>query len=151
MKFSVLLLCALSLFAAPAFAGGDDIVGVWLDSGKDAKIQIFKCGQKYCVKVVWMIEPVYPPNSSYGPPGHIKVDRSNPDPAQRSTPILGLQMMRDFEYDGAGFWKNGVVYDPDNGKTYSARMSMVSPKVLNLRGYIGISLFGRTEVWTRAD
>ncbi|MGA3213302.1 MAG: DUF2147 domain-containing protein [Terriglobales bacterium] len=151
MKIALFLLLVLVLVVTPGFAASDDIVGVWLDTGKDAKIQIFKCGQKYCGKIVWLIEPRYPANSPYGPPGQNKVDRSNPDPALRKTPLLDLQMMRDFEYDGAGLWKNGTVYDPDNGKTYSARMTMDSPNQLNLRGYIAFSIFGRTEVWTRTN
>lgn len=149
MKVALLLLFVLILAVTPGFAAADDILGVWLDTGKDARIQIFKCGDKYCGKIVWLIEPKYPPNSPYGPSGQDKVDRSNPDPAMRKAPLFGLQMMRDFQYDGAGTWRNGLVYDPDNGKTYAARMAMSSPTQLNLRGYIGFSIFGRTEVWTR--
>jgi uncharacterized protein (DUF2147 family) len=57
--------------------------------------------------------------------------------------------MNDFVFVGDGLWENGTVYDPKNGRTYSGRMTLVSPTQLNLRGFIGISLIGRTVIWTR--
>ena len=52
-------------------------------------------------------------------------------------------------YDGDGLWKKGTIYDPDNGKTYKCKLRLVSDDVLNVRGYIGVSLIGRTSQWTR--
>ena len=74
--------------------------------------------------------------------------RENPDEALRDRPILGLQIMSDFEYDGNDKWKKGTIYAPDDGKTYKSKMSL-SEDVLKVRGYIGISMLGRTEEWTR--
>ena len=54
-------------------------------------------------------------------------------------------------YDGPGEWKGGDIYDPESGKTYSSYMFLKDKNTLKVRGYVGISLFGRTEVWTRAN
>ena len=52
--------------------------------------------------------------------------------------------------DGApGKWNGGWVYDPESGSTYKAEMQLNGPDVLKLRGFIGMSWFGRTETWTR--
>lgn len=139
------LLIAASLFAA----GPDDVLGVWLNQEKDAKIEIVKCGEKYCGKVVWLKEPNYPPDSKEGIPGTPKLDHNNPHPVLRKAPVIGLQIMRDFTFAGDDLWKSGKVYDPKNGKTYSGKMTLVSPTELHLRGFIGISLLGRTATWTR--
>ncbi|HXY53993.1 MAG TPA: DUF2147 domain-containing protein [Nitrospirota bacterium] len=141
---------ALPLVATFVYAAGaDDILGVWNNEEKDAKIEIFKCGEKYCGKIVWLKEPNYLEGSNEGPPGAPRLDRNNPDPTQRARPVMGLRIMHDFAYTGDRLWKGGKVYDPKNGKTYSGKMTLVSPGQLNLRGFIGISIIGRTAVWTR--
>ncbi|MHB8844233.1 MAG: DUF2147 domain-containing protein [Nitrospirota bacterium] len=130
-------------------ANADDILGVWFNGEKDAQIEIFKCGEKYCGKIVWMKEPNYPAGEKDGVPGTPRLDHRNPDPAHRKDPVQGLQIVHDFVFAGDDRWKDGKVYDPKNGKTYSGKMTLVSPKQLDLRGFIGISLIGRTAVWTR--
>ena len=145
-----IVVMALLLIAASAFAAkGDEILGVWNNQEKDAKIEIFKCGDKYCGKVVSLKEPNYPADSKDGVPGTPRLDHHNPDPALRPRPIIGLQIVNNFVFAGDNLWKDGTVYDPKKGKTYSGKMTLVSPTQLNLRGFIGISLIGRTAVWTR--
>lgn len=141
------LLCILMMSVANA--AGDDILGIWNNQEKDARIEIYKCGDKYCGKVVSLNEPNYPEGSKDGIPGTPKLDIENPDPKLRKTPIIGLDIVRGFVYDSDNKWVDGKVYDPENGKTYSGSMMLVSPRQLNLRGFIGISLIGRTAIWTR--
>jgi hypothetical protein len=72
-------------------------------------------------------------------------DTQNPDPALRTRKIIGLKFLWDFKYSPKkNRWKDGKVYDPKNGKTYSAKM-------LKMRGYIGISLLGRTAKFERVQ
>ncbi len=105
-KLAALFLVFLA--SASAFgAGGDDIVGVWLNQEKDARIEIYKCGEKYCGKVVWLKEPDYPEGSKDGAPGTPKLDHNNPDAALRKSPIIGLQIVRDFRYAGGDKWAGG--------------------------------------------
>ena len=150
LKPALLILVVTIATAAPLFAGGDDILGTWLNQDKDAKIEIFKCGNDYCGKIVWLKEPTYPAGSTEGTPGTSKIDYKNPDPAQRKVPLLNLQIVQGLQSSGDNVWKNGKIYDPDSGKTYSSKATLVSHDQLDLRGFIGISLLGRTEKWTRA-
>ena len=145
----LLLLCILSTATAVYAASGDDILGVWNNEEHDAKIEIFKCGGKYCGKIVSVKEPNYPADSKEGVPGTPRLDGKNPDSAKKTKPIIGLQIVSDFILDGKGVWKGGSVYDPKNGKTYRGKITLVSPNKLNLRGFVGITLFGRTTSWTR--
>ncbi len=149
-KIAIIVILQFVLAYGTALAtGGDDILGIWNNQEKDAKIEIFKCGEQYCGKIVSLKEPDYPADSKEGTPGTLKLDHHNPDPALRSRPIIGLQIVNGFVYAGGNLWKDGTVYDPKKGKTYSGKMTLKSPTQLNLRGFIGISLIGRTAIWTR--
>lgn len=139
----------LAMTTAAFAASPDDILGVWDNQEKDGKIEIFKCGEKYCGRIVWLKEPNYPLDSKEGMPGTPKLDHKNPDPELRKVPTMGLRIMHDFTFSDDTVWKGGKVYDPKSGNTYSGKMTLVSPTQLKLRGFIGISLFGRTDVWTR--
>jgi uncharacterized protein (DUF2147 family) len=148
---SLLFISLLSVSASTATfaAGADDILGLWFNGEKDARIEIAKCAEKYCGKIVWLKDPNYPDGSKDGAPGTPKLDHNNPDGSLKKAPIIGLQIVSDFIYDSENIWKDGRVYDPKNGKTYKGKMTLVSPNQLDLRGYIGISIIGRTTSWTR--
>ena len=128
----------------PAQTRADDIVGIWLTAGKEAaKIQIFKYEEKYYGKIVWLKNPTVK--------GSAKVDRNNPVKSKRTNPVLGLVLLNGFKFNGEDEWKEGNIYDPGSGKTYEAFMYLKDRNTLKLRGFIGISFFGRTETWTRAQ
>ncbi|RYZ99108.1 MAG: DUF2147 domain-containing protein [Sphingobacteriaceae bacterium] len=128
-----------------AFAAGnpDAVVGNWLTEGGKAKIYIYKNGNKYFGKIAWVEKP-------NDPNGHPKLDKNNPDKALRNKPIVGLVLLRNFEYTGKNVWENGNIYDPESGKDYSCTMTLLDANKLEVRGYIGISLLGRSQTWTRA-
>jgi uncharacterized protein (DUF2147 family) len=122
----------------------DDIAGIWLTNGDDqAKIQIYKSGDKFYGKIIWLKNPLLN--------GSPKVDKNNPDKTKRTNPIIGLALLSGFKFNGDDAWKGGLIYDPQNGKTYSCNISLKDKNTLKVRGYIGISLLGRTEVWTRSN
>jgi len=77
-----------------------------------------------------------------------RLDDKNPDPDLRNRPLLGLQIIHDLQKSDETKWK-GRIYDPNSGKTYKCTLTLTDKDTLKLRGYIGISLLGRTEVWTR--
>lgn len=121
---------------------GDRILGIWQTGSGKGRISITRYGEKYGGKIVWLREP----NDAAGKP---KVDDRNPDPAKRSAPKLGLNNLLGFTFEGNGEYGNGTIYDPENGKTYKCVMTLENDDALKVRGYIGISLIGRTDTWTR--
>jgi len=128
---------------ATAKAQTDQVEGLWYNDVKSGKILITKASDgKFYGKVVWLKEPL-----KNGKP---KVDELNADPKLRSRPRLGLQVLSGFVKDGDTKYTDGTIYDPLNGKTYSCNMTYKG-QTLAIRGYIGISLFGRTTVWSRAE
>lgn len=143
-------LCTLlPLSPGPAFASGPDaILGIWYSEEKTSKIEVVRCGEEYCGDVVWLKDPVYPQGAKEGTPGTPYLDHNNPNPEFRASPLLGLRIMRGFRF-AEGAWSGGTIYDPKNGKTYRGKMTLASPTRLDLRGYVGIPLFGRTSHWSR--
>lgn len=121
-----------------------DVKGIWLNQDEDAKIEIFENGGKYYGKIVWLKTPIDPETNKP------KIDKNNPNPALRSRPTLGLEILKDFSFDGKSEWKNGTIYDPKSGKTYSCYIRMESINKLKIRGFIGVSMLGRTTYWTRS-
>ena len=139
-SFSLLILLLLS---SSAFAQkASDIEGTWVPSSAKANIRIYKTGDHYYGAIIWLKEPT---DSITGKP---KVDKKNPDLAKRNTPIMGYLLLKNFVYDD-GIWKGGTIYDPEEGKTYSCKITMKGANTLEVRGYVGISLIGRTDVWKR--
>jgi uncharacterized protein (DUF2147 family) len=139
-----------------AFADdGDAIVGLWLTAPNEedgnARVEISKEGGTYVGKIVWLEKPVYPPDDEEGMAGKEKMDRENPDPDLRNRPVKGLQIMSGFEYAGKNKWKKGTIYAPDDGKTYKCKVTLGDDGVLKVRGFIGFSMLGRTEEWTRFE
>lgn len=148
---AAIIFLILAGVATPLWGGNDDILGTWLNQKQDARIEIFKCGNDYCGKIVWLKVPLYPADSKEGRPGTPKIDTKNPDAALNKRPIMGLQIMDGLQFSGENLWKGGRIYDPDSGKTYNAKATLVSHSELDLRGFVGFSLIGRTEKWTRAS
>jgi uncharacterized protein (DUF2147 family) len=138
---SICCLLGLAVFASGK-ANPDDILGYWLSESGQAQIHIYKENDKYYGKIIWLKVPDDPKKG--GP----KKDDNNPDPAQRDKLILGSVILRDFKFND-GEWTGGRVYDPQNGKDYKCYMKLKDAKTMSMRGYVGVSLLGRTEIWTK--
>jgi uncharacterized protein (DUF2147 family) len=138
------LICFNAFSQAPA-PDGDRLTGIWEPSHGKARIKIDKIADKYFGKIVWLREPNDPATQQP------KVDKNNPDESMRQVPLKGYRILKDFTYKGAGEWVDGTIYDPENGSTYSCVIKMRDNNTLDIRGYIGIKTFGRTDVWKRLE
>jgi uncharacterized protein (DUF2147 family) len=73
---------------------------------------------------------------------------------RKDKPIVGMTILRDVKAsdDDKGMWEGGDILDPNNGKTYKVRIKPIDGgKKLEVRGYIGTPLLGRTQTWVRAE
>ncbi len=119
--------------------GNDPVVGKWKtvdDESGEAKsiVEIFKKSDgKYYGKITQLL--IKPENDKCV---NCKDDRKN-------KPLLGLEIIRGLSKSGDEF-TNGTITDPKNGKTYKCTITRSGDK-LNVRGYVGFSLLGRTQVW----
>jgi uncharacterized protein (DUF2147 family) len=121
----------------------DAVKGTWLNDAKDAKVEIYKTGDKYAGKIVWT-------KNMYEADGKtLKKDSKNSNETLRNRSILNLVILTGFTYDD-GEWINGEIYDPKNGKTYKSKMKL-SGSSLEIRGYVGSPVFGKTTSWTKVS
>ncbi len=122
----------------------NDVVGLWLNQDKDAHIKIYRDGENFMGKIIWLKNPI---DTLTGKP---KLDKHNPEDDLKKRPVDGLIIVRDFEFDvDDSEWEYGEIYDPKKGKTYSCEMNLEDMNTLKVRGYIGFSFIGRTVIWTR--
>jgi uncharacterized protein (DUF2147 family) len=131
----------LSFISVTALADG--IRGTWLTEDGDAAFTITDCGAQLCGRIVWL-------ESATDQSGSLRLDENNPDPTKQARRICGLALIRGFEPSGPDTW-DGSVYNPQDGKTYSGDITVLSEDRLKLRAYIGLPIFGRGETWTRTD
>lgn len=139
MKKIIISMILLAMPFAAAFA--QDVIGKWKLEDGTAIVEVYKSGDAYNGKIVWLANPT----EADGSPA---VDNNNPDPKLRSRQLIGLNMLSDLkktdkEYSG------GKIYDPGNGKTYNCSMK-VEGDVLKVRGSLDKKgLLGRTMDWFR--
>jgi len=131
-----MLFISTSVFAQTTEA--DKIIGSYMTEANKGKVTITKKDNKYFGTLVWTDKPD-------------ALDKNNPDEKQRKNKIAGKVILKDFVYTGNGTWENGTVYDPESGKTYSGKITLNKNGSLNMRGYVGVSMFGKTTVWTRVN
>ncbi|MCH7396754.1 DUF2147 domain-containing protein [Belliella sp. DSM 107340] len=116
----------------------NDVVGEWKNEKGDAKFKIYRKGDMFYGDIIW------------GTGGPTK-DVNNPDPAKKNRDLVGLTILNDFKFENKNLWSSGTIYEPKDGKTYSCKMTLKKPNQLEVRGFVGVSLFGRSETWTRID
>lgn len=132
----------LLMTASPVLANSSAIQGTWLSGDGDGLIGI---------KVTDTLLRGVILGSRADDPARPQTDVKNPDPELRDRPLIGLDLFNGFTYDGDGAWSGGSIYDPNSGKTYRCKLQLVDNNTLKVRGFIGISLLGRTEMWKRQD
>ncbi len=133
---------ALFILAWPVASTADvsDVKGTWLSGDGDGLIAVRVEGSRLSAKIL---------GSRSNQKDRPTTDVHNPDPMLRNRPLIGLELFEGFRYEGDGEWSGGTIYDPNNGKTYSCKLKLIGPDTLNVRGFIGISLIGRSETWKR--
>lgn len=139
------IICAIALlFLAASAAMAQDVVGKWkLDDGS-AIVEVYREGDVFNGKIVWLNEP----NMSDGTPA---VDVNNPDKSLRTRQIIGLNMLHGLKATEDGEYSGGKIYDPNNGKTYNCSMK-VEGNTLKVRGSLDKrGLLGRTMDWFRVE
>ncbi len=145
MKLFCLLWLAYGVFLPCAYAQPQTAAGLWKSiddhTGKaKALIRISEHDGVFEGK----IETILPTPGQEPNPVCSKCEGSLHD-----QPVLGMQILNGFRFDGE-MYNGGTILDPDNGKVYKSRMKLGEDgSTLDVRGYIGIPLLGRSQTWLR--
>ena len=151
----------LALFSG-CLAAAPSITGYWLketdDPLKSAVIEIYPDGDGFDGRVVRLKHPrfVEGETSVTGEVvpaervGTIKTDVLNPVEVLRDRPIEGMKIIDGFQRDDDRRWKGATIYNPEDGKTYACKAELSRDgQTLEVRGFIGFSLLGRSQTWQR--
>lgn len=118
-------------------------LGRWYAEGGAAEVEITECAAGLCGRVAHL-------RSSLDENGCALRDAYNPDPHERSRPVLGLEILAAAQRSAENTQEwSGTVYDPGSGRTYSCDIRVDGDDRLLLRGYVGVRLLGRTTTWIR--
>lgn len=133
---------SLTTLAAPAHAA--DPKGYWLTENKRSVIELYDCQNSagtLCGSIHWIIE------------GGMQFDEKNPDEAQRGRPLCGMGILTGLKQDANNpdEWQGGKVYKADDGDVYDAKLTIKDDNNLTMRGFMGVSLFGKSQDWTRVS
>ena len=113
---------AIALLSLPVFAQADGILGVWFNEEKDGKIEVYKKGNAYFGKIIWLEDNTNDDGSSP------RLDKNNDDPKKQKLPIIGLEIVKNLEWDEDDQeWDDGEIYDPKSGNNYSAYAKLENP------------------------
>lgn len=132
---------AFGLAAGQATAAEMDPRGFWMTENERSIIELYECGSGLCGRIAWIID------------GGMQYDTANPDESFHDRPLCGLDILWDFQPDSRSetLWTDGEIYKADDGDIYSARLRMITEQEMDVRGYVGITLFGSSQTWTRVD
>lgn len=144
----ITLLCIAAAGSVSA-QEADRILGVYRVIGETthelSNVRIYKSGDTYEAQIIWLEHP----DDANGNP---RLDALNPDPALRNVPADEIVIVRGLRYDARKKqWTGGTIYNPVDGKVYDAVAEFDSPDVLNMRGYVGKPIFGKTFEWKRLE
>lgn len=134
-------LAVLAFLATTGFALADDPSGTWrLDNGK-ITVKVRQCGGEVCANIVALKEPTYKD-------GTAKIDKYNKNAALRKRPLMGLAVLSNMKPAGDNTWK-GNIYNADDGRTYSATMTM-NGNTMKLQGCVA-GIFCKTNVFKKVN
>jgi uncharacterized protein (DUF2147 family) len=136
MKHLLAAAAITTLALGPALAAEPSPLGDWLVRDGYAHVRIDNCGGKMWGIIAWEKTPG-------------GVDKENPDPAKKSRPILGMPILMGLAPNGANKW-SGEIYNSQNGKMYSASISVVDENTLELEGCLFPNFLCQAQNWTRA-
>lgn len=138
--FRAVLLGALfavqAAHAQTAHVQASAVFGYWREPSGSI-LRIAPCGHELCIDIAAIIRGNHP-----------MTDTRNPDPRLRNRPLCGLRIGGGFTEVDPLHARGGHLYDPKSGRTYSGQMT-AEGNLLELRGYVGLPIFGRTETWVR--
>lgn len=127
--------------AAPVRAD-QGATGVWRMSNGKVTVKVLPCGAKLCGTVVALKKP----RDDKGRP---RLDKENPNPALRRRPVIGLTILSNMQANGQNYW-TGIIYNPDDGNTYSSNMQLQGPNTMRVQGCVA-SVFCKSMKFVRVN
>ena len=140
--------CLMTFTVGTAFAQTQDpAIGVWktIDDKTNQPASLIKIDQVNGVLEGTIIKTFPKPNET--PLVYCSLCKDD----RKDKPIVGMKIMTDLKQDQPGVWSGGKILDPKEGEVYKVKIATEDGKKMDVRGYIGVPLLGRTQVWYKAE
>jgi uncharacterized protein (DUF2147 family) len=143
-RSALVVLVGVLIAASAPYAASDSPVGYWETIDDDGKtptsiVQIFQEGDTLSGKILKIMKPGVDPKAlCVACTGDLK-----------DKPVVGLRFLWGVKKEGDD-WEGGSILDPDTGKVYKCTLTLEGDK-LQVRAFLGMSLFGRTQLWLRSQ
>ena len=124
--------------------GQSALAGTWLKEDNAFKVRIDQRAERFFGKIIWM-------ERNHWADGSQKKDHLNPNPKLRSRPYIGIPVVLGLKYDGEDSWNDGKIYDPESGKTYDCRITLLNRNRVDVRAYIGCPWIGKSLFFNRVE
>lgn len=111
------------------------VVGLWLSDSGNVKFKVYEKDGRIHGSIYWI--------KKVNVEGQTMIDSKNPNPDLRTKNVVGMEVLKGFEYIGDNKYRDGTIYDPESGKTYKCLINLEGD-VAKVRGYVGIPLLGKT-------
>jgi uncharacterized protein (DUF2147 family) len=126
------------------------VYGTWLTEDARAKVQVDACKhnmQQICGTIVWLKEPLDPDTKQE------KLDKHNKTVSFKTRKLIGLENLTSFVQSkgNPNLYEHGHIYNPKDGDTYKAHLTVVDPNTLKVRGYVLMPLLGKNQIWKRTN
>lgn len=139
------LMGAIILISSSNAQSIDPVIGIWktIDDKTNQLSSLIRLDEKNG-ELIGTVTELIPS------PGETLVTHCNLCKDERKgKPIVGMIIMKGLKKISPGIWSGGEILDPEEGEVYKVKITMINDKTLEVRGYIGIPLLGRTQTWVR--
>ncbi len=135
----VSIMSVATVFKLVAQTSSDDITGHWLSDDKTIEVEIYRCGNEYNGKIIWLDD-----SNDKSRPMNTRIDKHNPNPDLRARKLIGLVVLEGLVYDEEKKeWAGGKIYNPHTGKQLDAKAWLTKEGCLEVRGFIGFEFLGK--------
>ncbi|KAB2850940.1 MAG: DUF2147 domain-containing protein [Hyphomicrobiaceae bacterium] len=135
-RLGAIIALVLALAGPGLSAGPDSIIGIWDRPAMGTRVQIHRCGDKLCGKIIRLLD-------------HSQRDINNADPRLRLRLLVGVPMFMGLAHS-AGAWR-GKLYLPEDGKTYKVKIFVLNSDKITVRSCAFMHFFCTTETWTKVN
>jgi Delta7-sterol 5-desaturase len=119
------------------------IFGTWLTQGASAIVRVAPCGDaQACGTIAWLWEPL-------DERGRPRTDAENSDPKRRLQPLIGATILGGFSQAPSGAWTAGTIYNPEDGRTYTATLRLDGADGLAVEGCV--LFICKKQLWRRTS
>lgn len=147
MLIRVIFILLFLPFIAFSQSKADAILGKWMCIDKSVKVEIYKENDEYRAKILWFNDKL-----GSGKPMNSRRDTSNPNPKLRNRKIIGMEILKDLEYNTKkNCWENGKIYDAYYGRTWDSVGWILPNEKLKVRGFWKLQMIGKNLYFYRVN